>query len=364
MKRRMPVSVVAIGLTALVVFGLAFIWPKAPLDAALTSRDAPPARLVCSGSVDSRQGPLLLQPARAGRVVRVFAHENETVRKDSPLVQLEDHLVKAQEEEAGFAVQAAQLQLAKASDGVKQYQARRAQAEAALEAAQSKVLAAQHALARREELVKWQLANRLEADVGRAQLDEARALVKVEQNRLAELAAVDPEREVTLAQLQLNLSQIRLEQARDERAEYRLLAPTDGRVARVQVQEGDLIGPTSPRPAVWLVPAGAWIVRAEVSQEFAGQVCQGQAVQVEDEASGRLLANGRIAEVSDWFLPRRQLSAQPTNINTGLTLECVIDLEEGSGDLRLGQRVRVRILADPVPGSSKTGGSEGKPPTR
>src|SRR5262245_26802768 len=223
MKRRFPVTVLAVGVTVLAVLGLFLFWPHAPLDAALTTPDAPPARLVCNGAVDSRQGPLLLQPARAGRVVRVLVHENETVRKDAPLFQLDDHLVKVQEEEAGFAVQAAQWQLAKARDGLKQYQARQAQTEAALDAARSKVRAAQSALARREELVQQGMGNRHEMEVGRAQMDEAFALVKVEQNRLAELKAVDPEREVQLAQLQLDRSQKQLERARDERAEYRLL---------------------------------------------------------------------------------------------------------------------------------------------
>ncbi|SRR5579883_951715 len=38
---------------------------------------------------------------------------------------------------------------------------------------------------------------------------------------------------------------------------------------------------------------------------------------------------GKRTAVSHWFLPRRQFSALPTSINTGLTLECVIDLQEG-----------------------------------
>lgn len=88
------------------------------------------------------------------------------------------------------------------------------------------------------------------------------------------------------------------------------------------------MSPTSPRPAVWLEPASAWIVRAEVSQELAGRVQEGLAVQVEDEASAVLLARGQIAEVSSSFLPRRQFSALPTSINTGLVLECVIKLGE------------------------------------
>ncbi len=246
----------------------------------------------------------------------------------------------------------AQLQLTKAKSGLSQYQAKQAQAEAGLEAAQNKVLEAKYALERRDDLVKGNLLNHLEADVGRAQLAEAKALEKAERSRLSELKAVDPELEVKLAQLQLTRSQIELERAHREREEYLLCAPAAGLVLRLQAQEGDLLGPMSPRPAVWLMPAGALIVRAEVSQEFAGRAQNGLDVHVEDEANGSLLAKGTIADVSDMFLPRRQFSALPNSINTGLALECVVDLQEGHAQLRLGQRVRVRILTDQPAGNS------------
>ena len=276
----------------------------------------------------------------------MFVTEGQTVCKDARLVQLDDHLLKLQEHEADLAVQSAQLQFAKAENGRKQYRAKRAQAEAALAAANSKVAAAQYALARKEQLVQKELASPTEADVGRALLDEARALVEVEQNRLVELEAADPELEVSLAKTQLEHCQVQRDHARQECDEYLLRAPADGTVLRVQAQDGDLVGPTSPRPAVWLGPAGGWIVRAEVSQELAGRVRRGLSVQVEDEETAGVLGEGRIAEVSNWFLPRRQISTLPTGVNTGLTVECVIDLEPGHSQLRLGQRVRVRILAD------------------
>jgi multidrug resistance efflux pump len=345
MKRTIQVTSVVVGL-GLAGLGLFLLWPQAPLDSAPTSPAAPHARVVCYGYVDSRQGPLLLQPARAGRVIQVFIKEKQTVAKDTPLVQLDDGLLRLQDEEAELAIQAAQLQLTKAKSGLKQYQARQAQVEAALEATHNKVLAAEHSLAVKEDLFKKGFSNQYEVGVGRAQRDEAKALVKAEQNKLAELKALDPQLEVKLAQLQLKRSQTQQQRARQDREEYVLKAPVDGLVLRVQVQKGDLVSPTSPRPAVWLASQGTWIVRAEVSQEFAGRVQEGLAVQVEDEASAGLLARGRIAEVSNWFLPRRQLSTQPTSINTGLTLECVIELEAGHAPLRLGQRVRVRVLAD------------------
>jgi len=353
MRHKIGVTILVVGLTVLGVLGMVQLWPKALLDSELSSPDAPPARLVCYGYVGSRHGPLLLQPARAGRVNQVFVKEKQIVSSGTPLVQLDDHLVRLQEQEAVLAVQAAQLQLTKAKDGVKQYEARRAQAEAALEVANRNVLAAQHVLARKEDLVKVKLISQDEADVVRAQLVGAMALVKVERNRLIELKAVDPELEVKLAQLQLNRSQAQLERARQEREEYLLRAPVSGLVLRVQAQEGDLVGPTSLQPAVFLVAEGAWIVRAEVSQEFAGRAQEGLDVQVEDEASAGLLATGKIAEVSNWFLPRRQLDALPNSINTGLTLECVIELQENHAQLRLGQRVRVRIPADAIAHQAK-----------
>src|SRR5262249_44468011 len=151
-------------------------------------------------------------------------------------------------------------------------------------------------------------------------------------------------------------SQAQLERARQEREEYLLQAPVNGLVLRVQVKAGDLVGPTSSRPAVWLPPEGASIIRAEVSQELAARVLEGLEVQVEDGASASVLAKGTIAELSDWFLPRRQFSALPTSINTDLTLECVIDLKEGHAPLRLGQRVRVRVLANQAVGTIEVGG--------
>jgi multidrug resistance efflux pump len=358
MKRTTYTTIVVIGLAVLVVVGMVLFWPQAPLDSALTSPAAPPTRLVCYGQVDSRQGPLLLQPARPGRILQVLVKERQIVSKGTPLMRLEDRLVKLREQEAALAVQAAQVQLTRARNGLAQYQAQRAQAEAALEAATVKLRTAQHALPIAEKLFKDGFSNKSNVDLVHDQMDEARALIKVEQNKLAELKAVDPALDVKLAELQLERGQVQLNQARQEKEEHVVNAPVEGMVLRVAAQEGDLVSPTSPRAAIWLAPAGDWIVRAEVSQEFAARVQEGRNVRVEDEAAAGLLAKGTVVEVSDWFLPRRQFNAQPTAVNTGLTLECVIELRERHAPLRFGQRVRVRILADQPAANGPLGSKE------
>jgi hypothetical protein len=99
-----------------------------------------------------------------------------------------------------------------------------------------------------------------------------------------------------------------------------------------------------------LAPKGPWIVRAEVSQEFASLVEQGAVAEVEDESSLDVLAKGIVSETSGVFLPRRQLSDLPNAVITGVSMECVIELQKGHQPLRVGQRVRVRILDDPPAG--------------
>ena len=352
MTRRIPVTVLAVGLGVLVVVGLVVFWPHVPLDSALSAHDAPPTRLVCSGQVDTRHGMLLLQPARSGRVAQVLVKEKQSVRKDAPLVQLDDESARIQEQEAAVAVKVAEVQLSKAMGGVAVHQAKRAEAVAAVDAANIKLRDAERSLTAAEKMMKDGAINQTQVDTVRNQLEGVKDLVMIEQNKLAELKAVDPLLDVKLAQLQLDRGQVQLRQARRELEEHLLKAPADGTVLRVQVQEGDLGGPTSSRPAVWLAPAGGWVVRAEVPQEFAGLLREGLEARVEDEASTLALAKGKVAEVSDWFLPRRQISALPTAVNTGLTLECLIYLDEGHAQLRLGQRVRVRILSKPAAGGA------------
>ncbi|HZZ77300.1 MAG TPA: HlyD family efflux transporter periplasmic adaptor subunit [Gemmataceae bacterium] len=345
MKHKIYATALTIGLVVLAGVGLVLLWPHVPVDSVPTSPLAPPARLVCYGYVDSRHGPLLLQPARAGRALKVFVKEKQMVSKDAPLVQLDDCLVKLREDEATLAIKAAEMHIAKAKRGLIEYHAKQTQAQAALEVARINLETAKHSLTVAENMYKDGTANQGHLDLARDRRDQAKALLQIEESKIVELKAVDPNLEVKLAQLERDRAQIQLQQARRDREEYTMKAPVAGTILRMCAQEGDMLSPASPRPAIWLAPKDDLIVRAEVSQEFAERVVTGLKVRVEDEASGSLLAAGAVGEVSDWFLPRRQFSMSPTSINTGLTLDCVIDLETGLSHLRIGQRVRVRVLA-------------------
>jgi multidrug resistance efflux pump len=122
-----------------------------------------------------------------------------------------------------------------------------------------------------------------------------------------------------------------------------VIAPDNGTVLRLLVNPGEIVGLPGQQPPILFAPKQPWIVRAEVEQEFAASIRVGQEVRVEDDTNVEPLGQGKVSEISNWFLPRRSQSLDPTRLNAGRTLECIIALEPGHRLLRLGQRVRIRI---------------------
>jgi hypothetical protein len=94
---------------------------------------------------------------------------------------------------------------------------------------------------------------------------------------------------------------------------------------------------------VLFCPKGERLIRAEVEQEFAGQVTVGQTALVEDDTGTGATWTGKVLRVSDWFTHRRSILQEPLQFNDVRTLECLIAVAHGQPPLRIGQRVRVTI---------------------
>jgi hypothetical protein len=111
-------------------------------------------------------------------------------------------------------------------------------------------------------------------------------------------------------------------------------------------QPGEVLGLQSRNPALLFLPDEARIVRAEVEQEFAPHVALGQRAEVSDDASGEGPTwTGRVTRLSDWFAPRRVSlpdTSQPSDVRT---LECLIRIDPGLPQPRIGQRVRVKLFS-------------------
>jgi hypothetical protein len=50
-----------------------------------------------------------------------------------------------------------------------------------------------------------------------------------------------------------------------------------------------------------------------------------------------------VIRISDWYIQRRSTMPEALQYNDARTLECIIELDAGQPELRIGQRVRVTL---------------------
>jgi multidrug resistance efflux pump len=202
-------------------------------------------------------------------------------------------------------------------------------------------------LARKEALRQTEYLNEQEIEAARAQIEELKAGLRAEEKKLEELKLNDPRESIRRAEAEVAARQGRLDQARLALAECDLKAPADGTVLRLFAVPGDVLGAQPRQPAVLFCPKGVRIIRAEVEQEFAGQVALGQVATIQDDTRAGFLGRGKVTGISDWYSHRRSMLQEPLQLNDVRTLECIITLDPGQPLLRIGQRVRVTIGQPP-----------------
>ncbi|HEY7423586.1 MAG TPA: HlyD family efflux transporter periplasmic adaptor subunit [Gemmataceae bacterium] len=299
--------------------------------------------VVCTGYVDLEHGVRSLAPIRPGRVAEILAKETQHVEPGMPLLRLEDVDAKFQVDEAESALAAAEVQLAQSSELAERQRARRAQQQAAIEAAGFRLNAAHELLRRKEEKFK---DNLIAASEVRAMRDEVKALEAVqraEREKLAELKAVDPELAVRKAKAEVKLMQTRRDHARHQLDECTLKAPATGTIHRISVGAGDLVTGNPSQPVVRFCPDETPLIRAEVNQEFADRVKVGQTALIRDDARAGANWRGKVRRVADWYERRRPDTEDPSAYTDVRTVECLISIDPGQPPLRIGQRMRVMI---------------------
>jgi multidrug resistance efflux pump len=284
-----------------------------------------------------------LYPLAPGRVARVLAHENDVVSAGTVLLTLDDTMARLHIQEAQAAFEAAQAQRAKAQTLPAQHKLKLAQQHIVLEGMRYRLSAAQHMLAVKQKLLKDNFINAAEVSAAEDQIKELETLRNGEEKKLAEMRLVDPQLDLQAAEAEVKRVRVKVQEADRELAECSLKAPQAGTVMRMFARVGEVLGGMPRQPAVLFAPDEARIVRAEVDQEFAGKVAVGKNVRVLDDSNVRFLGNGKVTQLSDWFLRRRNILLEPTRFNDARTLECIITLEPGHPPLRIGQRVQVRI---------------------
>jgi multidrug resistance efflux pump len=305
------------------------------------SRNEP--NVVCIGHVDVEGGITSLHPTQPGRVTEVLVHEDETVKAGTVLLRLDDRPAKFLLRLAEQELKAAQLQLEEARKRPRQHEVQVAQQQQIIKAMEHKLGAARQQLTRLQSLHASKLASSEETEGMAEQVQELEAGVAAQREKLRELELEDPAIQVSRAEAALAEKQTRVEQAQFAVDECSLRAPADGKVLRMLVNPGEVLAALPRQPAAQFCPQSPRIIRAEVEQEFAGRVVQGQIASVQDDRIPGATWRGKVTSISDWYTHRRSILQEPLQFNDVRTLECIIQLDPGQPEPKIGQRVRVSL---------------------
>lgn len=198
---------------------------------------------------------------------------------------------------------------------------------------------------------EWPKKLELEPNLYKANVEYDTAMGEFDgvQAKLKQLQAADPQVNVKEAQAAVAQARAQLAKAQDVVDLCVIRAQTDGTVVQMSISHGTTLGISTRTPALWLIPAGARVVRAEVEAEFAHRVGPnliGKTVTIQDHSDPKLTYSGTVRDIGDAFL-RKRASAENLLGSDTLVLEAVIDVTDpapaGKPPLRIGQRVRVNL---------------------
>jgi multidrug resistance efflux pump len=323
-----------------------------PVVLGLVDSDPPP--------VDYRLPPVLA----SGTVVKVYVKDGDEVRADQPLYEFDTTIQKQDVKRAETAVETARAKVKEAEEGARQHGELIKLAEAKVKAAKRLVELrhAQYKLVedKLEEFYKnvekypeseWPKLKRRDATLYSANVDYETAVTGLsyaEQSR-DQLKAVDPQVQVKVAEAAVEQARAELDKAKVAVDLCVVRAKTAGTVEQITIGPGTAMGVATRAPALWLIPAGPRVVRAEIEAEFAHRVGSdivGKTVTIADHTDPKLTYTGVVRRVPNVFLLKR---ASADNFLGGDTrvIEAVIEVSDPAPakqpPLRVGQRVRVNL---------------------
>jgi multidrug resistance efflux pump len=350
-KTRLPLGLKVLGVVVLLGVGVAGtltvegLTPNKGVPA--TGENALPVaqRAVAVAYVDVQGGVRSLSPTLPGRVRELPVVEGVEVPKGTVLLQLDDAQARNDLEQAKLALDVAQQKLVEARKLEGQRDRRIEMQKDAIVIAEEKEKAAKAQSDKVNELFKERLGGGTQDKlVAEAAVKGAAAAVRAERSKLEEYRSMNPAAAIRMAEDDVKSKQRQIEKAQLAVDECQIKAPCKGTILRQLVNVGELLGPTSPKPALQFCPSGDRIVRAEVEQDYARLVKVGQKAVVEDESDGSGRWAGHVIGVSQWYTQRRDIRLEPMQFNDVRTLEVIIKLDgEGTGPLRINQRVRVKL---------------------
>ena len=295
------------------------------------------------GSIDIRQSQLAFNAS--DRIGRVLVQEGDQVKRGQLLAELDTTRLQANADKAAADVEAARNTLARLRNGSRPEEI--AQARATLAAAEATEANARITFTRYAALAAKSAESRQNRDNAEQALKVAAANRTYAEQALA-LAVAGPRWEdIKVAEAQFSAAEAALSLARQQLADARLYAPTDGTIEDRILEPGDMASPE--RPTLTLDLANPVYARAYLPEPQLGRVRPGMRAEIVSDAfpGERFPAwIGFIATTAE-FTPK---TVETTEVRTELVYRMHVYACNPEGRLRLGAPVTVVIpLQDNAP---------------
>ncbi len=321
---------------------------------------------VVLGLVDTDPPPVAygLPPVlQSGTVTKVHVKDGDEVQTGKELYEFDATTQKADVKLAGTAVDYAKTKVKEAETGRTQHAESLKVAELMVKGAEQKVdvTAEGYRLAnssleryyRTEKIPEADWAERKKSESALYQANAAwiaatseLSIAKAKNNQLK---TADPEIKVDEAKAAVEQANAQLAKAQAVVDLCVVRAKLPGTIEQVSIGAGSTIGVGTRAPALWLIPAGTRVVRAEVEADFAHRVgpdIQGKTVTISDHTDAKLTYTGVVRRIPPVFMLKRGNAENFPGSDTRV-LEAVIDVSDpapaGKPPLRVGQRVRVNL---------------------
>jgi len=339
MKKKVVVRVV---LLVAVLAAVAGIWAARRIECPNGSCGS----LKIYGNVDIRQ----VQAAffNTGRIEQLLVQEGDAVKAGQLLARLDASRCQAALDRAEAEVAAQEQIVARLQAGSRPEEI--AEAKARVRAAQAALKDARQKSRRLKALAADEYASQQHLEESEIAQDAAQANLEALQQAAA-LVEQGPRREdVEAAQARLKALQAARDLARQELADTRLVAPTNGIIQNRILEPGDMAFPQTPVLTLALNDP-VW-VRAYVPEPDMGKIAPGMnATVTTDSFPGKEYA-GRVGYISPTaeFTPKQ---VETTDLRTRLVYEVRVFVANPENELRLGMPATVHFAMDAADGKAQ-----------
>lgn len=321
---------------------------------------------VVLGLVDTDPPPVgygLPSVLASGTVTAVHVKDGDEVKAGQPLYEFDATVQKADVKRGEAAVEFAKTKVKEAGEFVKQHEASVKLAENDTEYAKRKVDLAKQVYdfvdtnlergykAEGKAPETWKELKKSSESLLKANVDYDNAVhtQKLAEQRRDQLKTADPTVKVKEAEAAVHQADAELAKAKSAVELCVVKAKTDGTVEQITIGPGTTIGVGTRGHALWLIPNGPRVVRAEVEAEFAHRVgveLVGKTVTIADHTDPKLTYTGTVRRIPPVFLLKRATSENFLGGDTRV-IEVPIEVTDpspaGKPPLRIGQRVRVNL---------------------